>query len=98
MGKEKYENLGCAGKSGFESGDQTVKLINRGDIFVDTKRAHKGYSIKAITNSPITGNKGTRELFIHMSLLNDSSVSDSTLKGQIELSIKRAMDLDKYKK
>ena len=38
MGKEKYENLGCAGKSGFESGDQTVKLINRGDIFVDTKR------------------------------------------------------------
>ncbi|MBN2835521.1 MAG: TlyA family RNA methyltransferase [Candidatus Delongbacteria bacterium] len=58
----------------------------------------KGYSIRAITNSPITGNKGTREFFMHISLQSNSSESDSTLKSQIELSIKRAMDLDRYKK
>jgi 23S rRNA (cytidine1920-2'-O)/16S rRNA (cytidine1409-2'-O)-methyltransferase len=100
-------DLICLVKPIFEVNDSDVRrtgeindeLMFR-DILFDLINDinHKGYSIRAITNSPITGNKGTREFFIHISLQSNSSVSDSTLKSQIELSIKRAMDLDKYKK
>jgi hypothetical protein len=73
MGKEKYENLGCAGKSGFESGDQTVKLINRGDIFVDTKRK--------CTNVYI-GNDRTAIIVIPMNISIAPKLKLITIKGK----------------
>ncbi|KZS47032.1 hypothetical protein AWU65_14415 [Paenibacillus glucanolyticus] len=50
-----------------------------------------------VTNSPITGNKGTREFFLHITSQNVHKREFDILK-QVDLSIERALQLVNYRK
>lgn len=58
-----------------------------------------GYYVIGITNSPITGNKGTIEFFIGLSIGSGKhNSSDDDIDSQIELAIEKGMNLDKFRK
>jgi len=58
----------------------------------------KGYMIQGITNSRITGNKGTREFFLLVDLHSDFRLNDAEISVQIENAIERVMQLEIYRK
>ncbi len=57
-----------------------------------------GYSVKGITNSPVTGNKGTKEFFLYIGLEKESHLSKKRIKEGTELAIEKSMLQEKFKK
>lgn len=57
----------------------------------------EGFSTLGITVSPITGNSGTIEYFIHLTKINNLHNRDKVL-GDIDIAIKKTLSIPKYEK
>lgn len=58
----------------------------------------QGFKVQGVTNSRITGNKGTREFFLLVDLESDWRLNEDEIALQIEQAIARAMLLEIYRK
>ncbi len=68
------------------------------DLFFYFKE--RGYHVKGVTNSPVTGNKGTVEFFMYIELGKEISefVDEELIKLQIKSAVESGMTLHKFSK
>lgn len=62
---------------------------------IDDVNAMPGVSVRSVTHSPVTGNAGTREFFLHVLL---GKTSPPVSNEAIERAVRRAAELERYKK
>ncbi|MBR1585325.1 MAG: TlyA family RNA methyltransferase [Clostridia bacterium] len=81
-----------ARRTGVIADDQYAPLLR---ALIDDVNALPGASVRAVTHSPVTGNAGTREFFLHVML---NAESDPIPDDQIARAVQRARELEQYKK
>ncbi|MBQ9265175.1 MAG: TlyA family RNA methyltransferase [Clostridia bacterium] len=81
-----------ARRTGVIADDQYAPLLHS---LIDDVNAMPGAAVRAVTHSPVTGNAGTREFFLHVVLGTPGEpISDE----QITAAVERARELELYKK
>lgn len=101
----------CLVKPLFEVNDRDMRRsgeITNPDVFKELLRDlvkyidELGYKVTGITYSHVTGNKGTREFFIRVSLdevtYSDMLLSDNDIEEQIDNAVRAVMEIELFKK
>lgn len=104
-------DLICLVKPLFEVNDSNMRRsgeIDNPEVFKELLRDlvkyvdELGYKVTGITYSHVTGNKGTREFFIRVSLdeitYNDILLSENEIFEQIDNSVRAVMEIELFKK
>lgn len=82
-----------ARRTGVIRDEQYAPLLRS---LIDDVNAMDGASVRAVTNSAVTGNAGTREFFLHVMLGGDRRPPIS--EEEIAAAVRRAGELEKYRK
>ncbi|MGG4396881.1 TlyA family RNA methyltransferase [Paenibacillus thiaminolyticus] len=95
----------CLVKPLFEANDPGMRrtgVIASPDVYRDILRdlvqsvREIGYAPSGVTHSPVTGNRGTREFFLHLYLRGNEGMKP--LDEEIDQAVNAALAIEKYRK
>ena len=94
----------CLVKPLFETEDTTARRTGTMDVstyapllhhLIATLSAQEHTAVLHVTHSPVTGNNGTHEFFLHV-VFGDAATPE--LSGEIDAAVERVLALPKYQK